>query len=344
MKALVIHAKKDLRLEERPVEAPGPGEVAVRVMRGGICGSDLHYYNDGGFGAVQLREPMILGHEVAGTIAALGPDVTGFAVGDLVAVSPSRPDWEDEYAREGLPHHARGMRFYGSAMPVPHIQGAFREHLVAETAQCVKADGLSPAEAAMAEPLAVVLHAVKRAGEVFGKRVLVAGCGPIGCLAILAMRRAGAAEIVAMDIADAPLAHARNCGADITLNTAADPDALTPYIADKGTFHVLMECSGAAPAITAALPALRPQGVLVQVGIGSDAVLPTNFIVAREIEIRGSFRFHHEFPIAVALMQKRLIDVRPLITHTFALADAEAAFQMAGDRAQAMKVQLALDG
>jgi L-idonate 5-dehydrogenase len=343
MKALVIHAEKDLRIEERDVETPGAGEIAVKIARGGICGSDLHYYNHGGFGTVRIREPMILGHEVSGFVEALGEGVEGFEIGDLLAVSPSRPDWNDEYAREGMPHHSLGMQFYGSAMPFPHIQGAFREHLVARAEQCVKANGLTPAEAAMAEPLSVVLHSVRRAGEVLGKRVLVTGCGPIGCLAILALRRAGAAEIVATDIANASLAHARTCGVDQTINTTEDPGALTAYEAEKGYFHVLMECSGAAPALLGALPTLRPQGILVQLGLGGDMQIPMNFIVAREVEIRGSFRFHFEFPKAVELMQKRLIDVRPLITGEFPLANAVPAFEMAGDRNQAMKVQLAFN-
>lgn len=191
MKAIVIHAAKDLRVEDSTVEAPGPGEAEIRLAAGGICGSDLHYYNHGGFGTVRLKEPMILGHEVSGHIAALGEGVSDLAVGDLVAVSPSRPCGACEYCLKGLPNHCFNMRFYGSAMPFPHIQGAFRERLVARASQCVKAAGLSAGEAAMAEPLAVTLHATRRAGEMLGKRVLVTGCGPIGTLSILAARRAG---------------------------------------------------------------------------------------------------------------------------------------------------------
>ncbi len=91
MRSVVIHAAKDLRIEERAVEPLGPGQVAVRIQAGGICGSDLHYYNDGGFGTVRIREPMILGHEIAGTVAEVAADVTAVSVGDRVAVNPSRP-------------------------------------------------------------------------------------------------------------------------------------------------------------------------------------------------------------------------------------------------------------
>jgi L-idonate 5-dehydrogenase len=233
------------------------------------------------------------------------------------------------------------MRFYGSAMPFPHIQGAFRETLVADAAQCVDATGLTPGEAAMAEPLAVTLHATRRAGEMLGKRVLVTGCGPIGTLAILAARRAGAAEIVATDLSDFTLSLAARVGADRTVNTGQDKDALAPYAADKGYFDVLYECTGVAAALAAAIGALRPRGVILQLGLGGDMTLPMMAMTAKELDLRGSFRFHAEFAAGVGLMQKRLIDVRPLITHTVPLAEAESAFALASDRSRAMKAQIA---
>jgi len=179
MKALVIHQAKDLRLEEQSIGEPGPGQVLVKTAVGGICGSDLHYYNHGGFGSVRLKQPMVLGHEVAAHVTRLGEGVSGLAVGDLVAVSPSRPCGSCEYCHQGLPNHCLNMRFYGSAMPFPHIQGAFQEDLLVDAAQCVDAAGLSAGEAAMAEPLSVALHATRRAGSLLGKRVMLTGCGPV---------------------------------------------------------------------------------------------------------------------------------------------------------------------
>lgn len=340
MKAIVVHSAKDLRVEDRPVEQPGPGEVSLRLATGGVCGSDLHYYNHGGFGTVRLREPMILGHEVSAYVEALGEGVAGLLLGQLVAVSPSRPCGTCKYCQEGLQNQCLNMRFYGSAMPFPHIQGAFREQLVALASQCVVADGLTPGEAAMAEPLAVTLHATKRAGQMFGKRVLVTGSGPIGVLSILAARRAGAAEIVATDLSDFTLSIAKAAGADKVINTGREPEALTAYAADKGYFDVLYECSGAAPALAGGISALRPRGVILQLGMGGDMSLPMQAITTKELDLRGSFRFHEEFALAVELMRKRLIDVRPLITHTVPLAQAEDAFVLASDRSQAMKAQI----
>lgn len=341
MKTITAHGARDLRLEEGEMPQHGPGEVLIRMERGGICGSDLHYFNHGGFGTVRLKEPMILGHEVAGVVEGIGDGVDQGLNGKMVAVSPSRPCGVCRFCVEGRQNHCLNMRFYGSAMPFPHIQGAFREWLVADAAQCVRADGLSPGAAAMAEPLAVVLHAARQAGSLSGKRVLVTGCGPIGLLAVLVARTFGAVEIVATDLGAFTLEAARKVGADKTVNIAETPEGLAPYTADKGQFDVLFECSGAAPALAGAIPAMRPGGVIVQLGLGGDMTLPVQAITAKELSLKGSFRFHHEYAEGVEMMQSGRIDVAPLITHTFALDQALEAFEVASDRGQALKVQIA---
>lgn len=344
MKAIVVHAAKDVRVEDRPVPpAPGPGQVLLRMAAGGICGSDLHYAQHGGFGAVRLKEPMILGHEVAGHVAALGDGVAGLTPGQLVAVSPSRPCGSCTYCLQGLPNHCLNMRFYGSAMPFPHIQGAFREYLLADASQCVPADGLSAGEAAMTEPLSVALHGTRRAGPMLGASVLVTGCGPIGLLSILAARRAGADRIVAVDLSDFTLEMARRVGADEVVNLSDTPDGLARFAEGKGTFNVLYECSGANAALNAGIAAMRPRGVIVQLGLGGDMTIPMGLLTAREIDLRGAFRFHEEFSVAVSLMQKGMIDVRPLITHSLPLSQAVAAFEIAADRSRAIKAQIVFD-
>ena len=285
MKTIVIHAARDLRIEDTAVERPAAGQVQIKLATGGICGSDLHYFNHGGFGAIRLREPMILGHEVSGHITELGDGVAGLKLGQLVAVSPSRPCHDCQYCNAAMYNHCLNMRFYGSAMPFPHIQGAFREVLVADAAQCAPADGLSAGEAAMAEPLAVCLHAVGRAGPLLGKSILVTGCGPIGILCILAARRAGADLVVATDLGDFTLGMAQRAGADVVVNMAAGGD-LSAYTGSKGHFDVLFECSGAAPALNAAIPALRPGATIIQLGLGGDMTLPVQAMTAKELILK----------------------------------------------------------
>ena len=341
MEALVIHAPKDLRVESVVTESVHAGQIRVRVRKGGICGSDLHYFNHGGFGTIRIKEPMVLGHEISGIVEEVAQDVTTVAKGDRIAVSPSRPCGRCTYCQQGLQNHCLDMRYYGSAMRTPHVQGAFRQEIVCDAGQAHKlADGISDSEGALAEPLAVALHAVRRAGSLLGKRVLVTGCGPIGALVVMAARRAGAAHIVATDVSAFTLRSALKVGADEALNVAENADALARFYADKGSFDVLFEASGNEQALRGALDALRPRGVIMQVGLGGDMTLPINTIVAKEFDLRGAFRFHEEFAIAVELLNKGLIDVKPLISATLPFRDSGRAFALAADRSQAMKVLL----
>ncbi|MDE2198430.1 MAG: L-idonate 5-dehydrogenase, partial [Rhodospirillales bacterium] len=309
----------------------------------GICGSDLHYYHDGGFGTVRVREPMILGHEIAGEVIEIGSAVRTLAPGMRVAVNPSRPCGACRYCLEGQAQHCLEMRFYGSAMRMPHVQGGFREILVCEAAQAVVVpEGVSLQHAAFAEPLAVCLHAARQAGPLLGRRVLVTGTGPIGALAILVARHAGAREVVATDLVAEPLAVARRIGADLALNLREDPAGLERFAADKGYFDVVFEASGAGPALVGALHAARPGATIVQIGIGGETALPLNLVVAKEIALRGTFRFHEEFAWAVDFIASGAIDVAPLLSATVPIDDAVQGFNLASDRKKAMKVQIAL--
>lgn len=342
MRAVIIHAPRDLRVEPFTIAEPGPGQMKVRVGAGGICGSDLHYYQHGGFGTVRIKEPMVLGHEVAGTVTAIGANVTRVRAGSRIAINPSNPCFKCRFCLEGAHHHCLDMRFYGSAMRFPHVQGAFRDEIVIEEHQAFPVgEKTSLGEAAFAEPLSVCLHAVSRAGSLHGKRILVTGCGPIGCLTIIAAHHAGAAEIVATDVAPAALAMARKVGAGRAVDVAADAQAMTPFTADKGYFDVAFECSGNAQALASTLQAVRAGGTVVQVGLaGAEVPVPINTIVAKEISLKGTFRFDAEFGFAVDLISRRAVDVSPLLTETLPLHRVVDAFELASDRSRAMKVQL----
>jgi L-idonate 5-dehydrogenase len=343
MRAVVVHQPHDLRVEDREAAAaPGPGEVRVRVGRGGICGSDLHYYHEGGFGTVRLKEPMILGHEVAGTVIDVGAGVTSIKAGDRAALNPSMPCGQCQYCLHGMRNHCLDMRFFGSAMRFPHMQGLFRDEVTLPESQVfIVPEDLDLGLAACAEPFAVCLHAVLQAGSLLGKRVFVSGCGPIGCLTIVAARHAGAREIICSDITAAPLQIARRLGADLAIDVSETPDELKRFADGKGTFDTVFECSGNARALAAAFEIVRPRGTIVAVGLGGDVSIPLNSAVVKEVALRGSFRFDEEFGLAVDLIAKRVVDVSPLLTATLPLDRAVDAFQLASDRTQSMKVQLA---
>lgn len=337
-----LHAQGDIRIETETLADPGPGEVIVAMGAGGICGSDLHYYQHGGFGAIRVREPIILGHEAAGTVAALGAGVTSLTEGQKIAINPSRPCGTCRYCTEGLTTHCLNMRFSGSAMRVPHEQGLFRDRMIVEAAQCVPvANTTDISEAACAEPLAVCLHAGQMAGELAGKRVLVTGSGPIGALCAAVARHHGAIEVVVTDLQDIPLQVARAMGATQTVNVLTESETLEPFKADKGHFDVVFECSAAAPAVATAIACARPQGRIVQVGVTGELPFPIQPLVGKELTFQGTQRFRHsEFDAAVAAIASRTIDVRPLITGRFALEYAHEAFETAGDRTRSSKVHL----
>ncbi|WP_068118189.1 L-idonate 5-dehydrogenase [Tropicimonas marinistellae] len=336
-----LYGERDIHVETQPVDAPEAGYVLVAIGAGGICGSDLHYYQDGGFGPIRVREPIILGHEAAGTIIEVGPGVPGLGTGDRVAINPSHPCGACKYCAEGLFNHCLNMRFLGSAMRMPHENGLFRDRVAVKAEQCFKvADTVSIGEAACSEPLSVCVHARSLAGDLSGKKVLVTGSGPIGALCVALAAEGGATEIVATDLQDAPLTVAGQMGATRTINVARDSDSLAAYGAEKGHFDVCFECTAAEPAIRSAIDTLRPQATLVQVGVAGDVTVPLNYIVSKEIVLKGTHRFHPEFGQAVELINTGAVNVRPIITQTFDLTDARDAFEIAGDRSAAVKVQL----
>jgi L-idonate 5-dehydrogenase len=333
-----IHAKEDLRIEDSELPEAGPGQVLIRLGAGGICGSDLHYYYEGRNGSFVVREPLIPGHEASGVVAKVGPGVTRVKPGDKIAVSPSHACGQCDYCREGREQLCRNMRFLGSASIYPHVQGMFCEYFVMGERQCypVAAD-VSLGEIAFAEPLAVALHAVNRGPQLLGKSVLITGAGTIGCLTVIAARLAGARHVAVSDILDRPLATAREVGADRTIRADREPDALA-----SPQYDVAFEVSGSFPALKACVAAAKRGGTIVQVGTIPHEPLPfvVNEIMAKELDLKGAFRWGIEFDWAVDYISSRRVDVKPLLSGQFPLEDAVKAFELAKDKTRSTKVQV----
>jgi L-idonate 5-dehydrogenase len=334
MRALVVHKAADLRLEERELDRTS-GSVLVRPVYGGICGSDLHYYGEGRVGTFALQQPLILGHEV---VAIVEHDPAWkFSAGDRVAVHPATPDGVCPECRAGRPNICRNGRYLGSAASMPHTQGAFAEQAVFRSEQLRRLPGTLPTlRAVLAEPLAVGVHAIARAGGVRDKRVFVSGAGPIGLLAAAAAVALGAAAVTVGDLIARPLEIARALGADATL-------VLGDVQPDNESFDVVLEAAGAAAALSTALAAAARGGVVVQIGMLPGEARPVSVapLVSHEVDLRGTFRFDTELDTAIALL-----DAHPafdaVITHRFALQDALTAFEVAADAAQSSKVVLDL--
>ncbi|MBL8310587.1 MAG: L-idonate 5-dehydrogenase [Burkholderiales bacterium] len=339
----MLYGAKDLRLERGDEPAVADGQVKVRFGAGGICGSDLSYYGKGRVGDFAVLQPLCLGHEVSGEVVEVGAGVTRVKKGDRVAINPNQPCRVCRTCVAGKGHLCLKMNFYGSAAVFPHIQGVFREIIVASEAQCFPVPQSCDFRiAAMAEPLAVALHAVRRAGSLVGKSVLVTGVGPIGSLCVLAARRAGAARVVVTDVADAALKRAEALGIDDAVNAISAPERVEAWYVNKGTFDVSFECSGNAAAMNTAIQATASGGCVVQVGMiaGPTADIPVNRFVSREVDLLGAFRFDSEYGAAVHELATGGIDVSPLLTHSFKMTAANDAFAVAADRSQSMKVHL----
>lgn len=331
MDACVVHGAGDLRVEEREVAGPAAGQVAVRIAYGGICGTDLHYYHDGGVGNFRVQEPLALGHEVVGRVS--GGELP---VGTPVGIHPATPCGECPECRQDRRNICAFSNYLGSAARMPHIQGGFVQELILPADQVrVLPDGLELRRAVLAEPLSVAIHAVRQAGHgaVAGKRVLVTGAGPIGLLVVAVLRQEGARDIVATDLQEYPLKLAREVGATRTLRVGESewPDEI----------DVAIEASGTAGGLHTCLERVRRGGTVVQVGSlpPGDTGFPGALLMTRELTLTGAFRFDHEFDTAIAWLADGL-PVDPIVTHTFPLAEAVTAFDLASDRTVASKVLL----
>ncbi|GAB3602376.1 zinc-binding dehydrogenase [Microbacterium aureliae] len=333
MRAAFIDAPETLVVREVPAPEPAEGQVRIRVDYIGICGSDLHYYFHGANGAFVVREPLIPGHELSGRIdhdpAGQWPPGTPVTVHPATFGAPD-PRFPDE------PHLWPGGAYLGSASTWPHTQGALRERMLVErSAVRVLPPELPVRRAVLAEPLAVALHALGKAGDVAGRRVLVTGSGPIGLLAVAAAV-AGGAEVTATDVLPGPLARAREVGAVATVDVSAQD-------VEAGVFDVVLECSGVAASVSTALRAVRPAGVVVQVGMMPDEARPVNLapFVAKEVAYVGTFRFRDEIDQAVELLARHP-EFERIITHVIDAGDVARAFAVARDSEASGKVVVAV--
>ncbi|MPY45346.1 L-idonate 5-dehydrogenase [Streptomyces phyllanthi] len=332
MKAVVVHGAGDVRIDERPRPEPARGEVLLAMEWGGICGSDVSYWRRGASGTAALAHPLVLGHEVAGRIAALGAGVTGLSVGQPVTVHPAQV-----VDGQALPERIAGrgnlhprIRYFGSAALTPHTDGGFSEFRAVPAAQVRPLpDGVDTESGALAEPLAVALHAVGRVPALRGRNVLVNGAGPIGSLVVAAAGYRGARTVVAADLSASPLSVARRMGADATVDLSRGEEL--PQDVD-----VVFEASGAPAALGAVLRATARGGTLVQVGNlpGTAAPSVLGDLVTREITWIGSYRFVNEIDDALDALRDGL-DVSPVITHRFPLEQAEQALATAADPSSA---------
>ncbi|MDQ4502538.1 NAD(P)-dependent alcohol dehydrogenase [Sinomonas sp. ASV322] len=316
--AAVLHAARDIRVEDRPLPPLGVRDVLVEMKSGGICGSDMHYFADGQNGTNVLQKPTVLGHEAAGVIIASGEE-SALEPGTAVVIEPSLPCGTCATCLSGHSNVCPNGRCFGS----PPTDGLFARHTVVPASSVHVLPDAIPAEiGAAVEPLAVAVWAVERAQVEPGHRVLVTGAGPIGLLVVQVLAARGVREIVVTDVNDARLAVAAGLGATDAVNTA------TQHLAAAG-FDCLIECSGVTRALADGILALRPAARAVVVGQAKAAVdgIPLGFLQRYEIDLVTAFRYNNAFPTAIELAASGKVDLRSIITSTYPLSDVAAALE-----------------
>jgi L-iditol 2-dehydrogenase/L-idonate 5-dehydrogenase len=335
--AVVAHAAGDLRIEDIALVVPAPDQAVVEIAYGGICGSDLHYWLHGAAGESILKAPMVLGHEIVGTVVQQAADGSGPAAGTPVAVHPATPAPGAAKYPEDRPNLSPGCTYLGSAARYPHTDGAFSRYATLPTRMLRALPAtLDLRTAALVEPASVAWHAVARAGDVAGKTALVIGSGPIGALAVAVLKRAGAARIVAVDMHDKPLEIARAVGADEVLK-GDDAEAIAAVEAD-----VVIESSGSHFGLASAIKGAVRGGKVVMVGLLPSGPQPVfiSLAITRELELLGSFRFNNEIDEVIAALADGSLYVDPVVTHEFTLDRGLEAFEVAKNSAESGKVLL----
>jgi L-iditol 2-dehydrogenase len=324
----VLYGPHDVRIEDRPVPRPGPGQVLVEIAAVGICGSDVHYYEHGRIGDYVVRAPMIIGHESAGTVLDVGAGVASDRVGELVALEPGVPCRNCAQCQRGRYNLCPDVVFFAT----PPVDGSISRYVVIDAAFAHPAPaGLSAEQAAMAEPVSVGIWAARKTQLGGGDRVLVTGAGPIGLLAGQVARALGAATTVVTDVSGFRLSRARDLG----LRAASATEPLTEQ------FDVLLECSGAPAALSSGMQALAPAGRVALVGMGADSV-PINvpLVQGRELTITGVFRYANTYPLALQLISTGAVNVADVVTHRFALEDTEQALRIGRVDANSLKAMV----
>jgi len=316
MRAAILKRQGEMALESLPIPQPEADQVLVKVAAVGVCGSDVHYYEHGRIGDYIVDHPLILGHELSGTITATGADVDPARVGQRVAVEPQRPCRTCPQCKVGRYNLCPDIQFYAT----PPINGAFAEYVTIQSDFAYDIpENISDEAAALIEPLSVGIWACQRADIGPGSRVLIAGAGPIGIIAAQAARAFGATEIRITDIAEDRLAFALEHGATHAHN--AKTDTLEGLDVDA-----FIDASGAPQAVRSGIKAVGPAGKVILVGLGADDVeLPISHIQNREIWLSGVFRYTNTWPLAISLIAGGKVDLDILVTGKFALADAEEA-------------------
>jgi threonine 3-dehydrogenase len=332
MRALAkTRAEPGLEIIDAPIPTPGPGEVQLRIEAASVCGTDRHIYLWDRWAAENIQTPVILGHELAGRVVAAGVGVTRVREGDLVGVESHLYCGTCTQCRAGSPHLCRNLRVLGA-----HVNGGFAEYVVVPEANAVESNGLDPAVVALQEPMGNAVHAAF-VEPIAGRTVAVTGCGPIGLCAVGIAKAAGATWVVAIDTEPYRLELAARMGADLALD-GREPDTVARVLEATGGdgVDVVLEMSGSASALDQGLRFVTRGGRISLLGIFGEpvAVDLSNLVIEKGVRLHGVFgrRIYDTWERTQDLLRSGALDVAPILTHRFDLADWQQGFDLLGSR------------
>ncbi len=334
MKAARLHGRRDIRVDDLPDPGPpGPGEVLLAVRAVGLCGSDIHYYSHGRIGEAAITTPLVMGHEPAGEVLAVGDNVANLRRGMLVAIDPAVPCGWCEWCASGHPNLCPHVQFFGS----PPVDGALRERLLHPADCCFPLpEDLTAVDGALCETLGVGLHAVNLSHLQPGWSVAIVGCGPVGLMCLQVARCAGANPIIALDLVPERLAVAQALGADLTINVQSEPPlaTVTDFTARRGV-DAAFDCATSADTPGWCCELARIGGRVVLCGIPPHDKFTLSHAVARRkgLTVKFARRMKHAYPRAIQLAERGMVQLDVLATHTFAIDEVPAAFDLVERRA-----------
>lgn len=325
MKVAVMTALHELEIQERPIPTAKPDEVLVRVDYVGICGSDLHYFEHGRIGNFIVEYPFVLGHEVGGTVVALGDQVTGLMVNDRVALEPQITCGECEFCKSGRYNLCSEVEFFAT----PPIDGVFQEYVAHKANLCFKLpDNVSTLEGALMEPLSVGLHAAFQGDARLGQTAVVTGTGCIGLTSMLALKAMGVSKVIVVDLVDERLDKARELGADYTINgkTEKTVERILELTDGKG-FDVAIETAGSQVTTRQLIEGAKKGATIVLVGYSAtgEETLPIGMALDKELTFKTVFRYRNSYPTAINAVASGQIKVKDIVTHTYEFADIKQA-------------------
>ncbi len=325
MKVAVMDGIGKMRLTERPVPQPAPGEVLVELDYVGICGSDMHYYENGRIGDYIVEPPFVLGHEPGGTVVALGEGVTNLQVGDRVALEPGKTCGRCEFCTTGQYNLCPDVIFFAT----PPVDGVFQEYVCHPESLCFKLPAnVSTMAGALMEPLAVGFHAALQGGAQIGQTAVVTGAGCIGLVSVMALRSMGVTKVVAVDVLPARLEKAAKAGATLTID-ASKEDAVQKVLELTGGAgcDLVIETAGAEATMVQGIRMARKGGTIVAVGYSKsgEMTLPMSLVLDKELTIKSVFRYRHIYPIAIEAVASGAIDLEQIVTDVFPLDDIQHA-------------------